>query len=590
MEIYENINKTQQLGILSVLELKNSEDFKKIREIIPLNKEQGIDTLVVSRFLGAVFINSEYIVIDQKNDFIDISFENAKKRGYSVIIYKDLKFNIINKTLEEFKDETKDENKFLIHFDGGPYVESMCNFKKDFKVQFIDKDKNEIVYEAFIDNKNWCKANASFYINWNIKIEDLNTGDVIVDYDLDLSGKKVLISLDSKSLGDTIAWIEGVEAFRKKWNCELYLSTFHNYLFQESYKDIIFVNPGDTIEEIYAGYTIGWYYSDDNNFNRFRNKTDPKKIPLHATSYDILGCDFIETKPNISIKEKEVTKIKGIDKFVCISIHSSSQTKYWNNPNGWQELVDFFNYKNIKVINISKEKDGFMGNYLPSGVIDLSGMDLEEVTYCLNRSMMYIGVSSGLAWLSWSLGVKTVIISGFSDTYTEPTQNVIRIINKSVCNSCFNREKLRPDDWNWCPDNKNTTDQFICSKSISSNMVIDAISHLVEDVKNEKNQNVIDLNFIESDILNDIIKYRKYKKFKLITKNSDVGESIVSDNYKDKYDVIFIDNKHATNYKIHKNKLEPNGIFVFKDLKNDSFLTNETKTKIETNNEILIIV
>ena len=47
-----------------------------------------------------------------------------------------------------------------------------------------------------------------------------------------------------------------------------------------------------------------------------------------------------------------------------------------------------------------------------------------------------------------------------------------KIINKNVCNSCFNNFKLDAGDWNWCPQNKGTTRQFECTKTISSEYVI----------------------------------------------------------------------------------------------------------------------
>ena len=46
-------------------------------------------------------------------------------------------------------------------------------------------------------------------------------------------------------------------------------------------------------------------------------------------------------------------------------------------------------------------------------------------------------------------------------------ENIERIINKSVCNSCFNNFKLDAGDWDWCPIWKGTDKQHICAKSIS---------------------------------------------------------------------------------------------------------------------------
>ena len=62
---------------------------------------------------------------------------------------------------------------------------------------------------------------------------------------------------------------------------------------------------------------------------------------------DILGLDYVELKPKL----KKLGKKK--QKRVCIAIHSTAQAKYWNNPNGWQDVVDFLKNKGL-VKNLEK--------------------------------------------------------------------------------------------------------------------------------------------------------------------------------------------------------------------------------------------
>jgi autotransporter strand-loop-strand O-heptosyltransferase len=88
------------------------------------------------------------------------------------------------------------------------------------------------------------------------------------------------------------------------------------------------------------------------------------------------------------------------------------------------------------------------------------------------KSEAFIGIGSGLSWLSWALDVPTVLISGFSYKWAE-MEDCIRIgapIGK--CEGCFNRIRLDAGDWNWCPDHKGTERQFECTKSITSEVVI----------------------------------------------------------------------------------------------------------------------
>ena len=71
-----------------------------------------------------------------------------------------------------------------------------------------------------------------------------------------------------------------------------------------------------------------------------------------------------------------------------------------------------------------------------------------------------------------------VLISGFSNEQTE-FYTPYRVINKSVCNSCWNREKFDANNWNWCPDHEGTDREFECSKQISFEMVKEQIDKLI---------------------------------------------------------------------------------------------------------------
>ena len=91
------------------------------------------------------------------------------------------------------------------------------------------------------------------------------------------------------------------------------------------------------------------------------------------------------------------------------------------------------------------------------------------------KSKAFIGIGSGLSWLSWALGTKTVLISGFSDDWAEMNDCVRIGSPKGKCSGCFNRLKLDAGDWNWCPDHKGTNRQFECTKEITSEMVINEL-------------------------------------------------------------------------------------------------------------------
>jgi autotransporter strand-loop-strand O-heptosyltransferase len=357
------------------------------------------------------------------------------------------------------------KNKVLISYVKGARVEVLGNIDSTYKVQFINKDKNTIEFETEIKNNHWAKCNAEYFVNWKIKIWE---GDSLFhEEDYNALDKRVYIALDSKALGDTLAWIPYVEEFGKQHKCKIVTSTFHNTMLENQYPNIEFVTPGETVENLYAMYSLGLFYNEDGSVNVFRNPKDPKSVTMQQMATDILGLEYKEIKPKLPKRNVEKD-----DKLITIATHGTAQSKYWNNTTGWQDVVDWLNDKGYTVKLLSREGDGYMGNSNPKGVIKHPDGPIESVMDEMAKSKAFIGIGSGLSWLSWGLNTKTVLISGFSYDWAE-MQDCVRIgTPKDKCSGCFNRLKLDAGDWNWCPDHKDTDRQFECTKSITSEMVI----------------------------------------------------------------------------------------------------------------------
>lgn len=363
-----------------------------------------------------------------------------------------------------------------IHFVDGPFVEILSDVKSKYLVEFIDRDNDETVYKTELGNNCWSRCNRKWYTNWLIKITDIFSGETW-EHHLNLTGRRVMVSLGSSSLGDTIAWFAHIEEFQKKHGCKIIACTFKNELFEANYPQFEWVKPGVSVESIYATYNIGWFYND-NELNWEHHPREVKAIPMQATSSDILGLEQTEVIPRLVIKESE----RPIEEdYVCIAIHSTTQAKYWNNSTGWQELTDYFLARGLKVVMLSIEPDGYMNNWYPKGVTLIpEERTLETAVRYLHHSIMFVGIGSGLSWLSWATLTKTVIISGFSAEWTETIENTLRIKNPSGCTSCFNRHRLDAGDWQWCPDHKGTPRQFECTKQITGKDVIKQIEEWYE--------------------------------------------------------------------------------------------------------------
>ena len=375
------------------------------------------------------------------------------------MIYDNLKKNKNN--IVEVK------NKVIVHFVKGPYVEIKGNIDSEYTVKFIDNKTGKVHYSTNIKNNCWCKCSIEYFIEWKIVIYE--NDKLWYEYVYDATDKRVYIAMDSRALGDSLAWFPYMDEFRKKHNCKLIVSTFMNDMFIDQYPELEFVNAGTAVENLYAMYSIGIFYNDDSSINLFKNPIDPKTQTMQKMCSDILGLEYKEVKPKV----RDITKGLEMDtKQVCIGVFGTAQSKFWNNPTGWQDVVDWLNNKGYTVKLLSKEGDDYMGNKLPKGIVHHPKGPIERVMMEMKKSKAFIGIGSGLSWLSWSLDVPTVLISGFSYDWAE-MQDCIRIASpKGKCEGCFNRLKLDAGDWNWCPDHKGTDRQFECTKSITSEMVI----------------------------------------------------------------------------------------------------------------------
>jgi autotransporter strand-loop-strand O-heptosyltransferase len=380
-----------------------------------------------------------------------------------LITHKDKK--IINNMTENVVNITE--------FDGIK-IEILGDIEENYLIEFIDGDTNNVIFSDNITNNMWTKPNIKYFVNWHIQVNGNNV------YKQDLKGKRVMIEFGSSSLGDTIAWFPYLLEFKRKHDCEITVLTFKNWLFEdlEIYSEFEFMNHGESFININKKYEIGWFLKEDGEINTDYCPSDFRTIPLQQTASDILGLSPHQLRPNVYMKYTNDSPIDG--KYVCIAIHSTAQAKYWNNPIGWQQTVEYLTNSGYKVVLISREEDGYMGNTHPKGIIHIDG-DLEDISNYLKHSDFFIGISSGISWLAWAIGTPMVLISGFSEPYTEFLgEDIERVINKDVCNGCFNTHKLDAGDWNWCPLHKGTNKQFECTKKIYYPQVESSIKKIIE--------------------------------------------------------------------------------------------------------------
>lgn len=349
----------------------------------------------------------------------------------------------------------KQKAKIINHYVDNPYLEIKGISDSNFKVRFSDENGN-IAYENTIKSNNWVKLNRQYYTKWHVEVEQ--DGELIYEEDLSLENKRVYIAFESKSLGDTLAWIPYVYEFQRKHNCELIVSTFWNRLFDEAPR-VSFVEPGSVVPNLYALYRLGYFY-DTNKL-----PVKPMTVPLQKVATLILGLEYKEIQPKLAY----ITTRPTPNKYVTIATNSTAGMKFWGKKQ-WQETINWLVYEGYEVYNVSAEPNPF------DNCIQITTPSLESKMDWIAHGEFFIGLGSGLSWVAWALNKKVFMIANFSEDWAEFKHNCIKIENKSVCNGCWNNPNFKFDaSWEYCPIHKDTPKQWECQLSITSDMVVDKI-------------------------------------------------------------------------------------------------------------------
>lgn len=334
-----------------------------------------------------------------------------------------------------------------------------CDLPK-YKCTFFDGYMSrEELYSAELGKGEWMATDSRKYIG-DYFVEVRRPDGVLVkriSFLQHLKDKRVFITFGSSSLGDTIAWMHYCLEFKRRYKCDVIVSTFKNFLFKDAYPELEFVEPGSTVNNIVAMPEIGWHWDSS------KEPVNPITIPLQKAACNILHLPYMNRRPRLAHQPIFLP----IDNFVCISTKSTSQCKHWDK---WPQLIEVLKEKGYRVIELSQEADDF-------GAEKLEDTSLENVMNHLEHCEFYIGLSSGISWLAWAMKAEVIMISNF--TTADHEFECIRVDNRNVCNGCWNNTKFRfnKGDWNWCPVHEDTPQQFECHRTIT---VSDVVNKMIE--------------------------------------------------------------------------------------------------------------
>jgi len=383
-------------------------------------------------------------------------------------------FSLARRSILPFLSGARNIPAPVIHFNNGPCVDNPVD-GEPINVRFMLGDYCE--YETVLQPGHWARANKKYAAHWLIVISDM-AGKVLNNYRFDPAGRNVRINLDSRSLGDTLAWIPQLVRYKREHpDTNVFVSHFWpSLLFGGQYPGLNFIHPDSHLDECYATYDVGFYFDELAD----RHPTDPRTVPLAKVASDILGMEYRELRPRLNFENIE-RPIEG--PYVCIATASTANCKHWLREDGWQTVIDRLSGMGFTVVVIQKEPVSF------DNVVDRSGdRPIEERIAYLQHCEFFIGLGSGLSWLAWALKKPVVLISGFSKPFAEFSKECYRVINEKVCNGCWNdtTHTFERGNWDWCPRHAGTPRQFECSKLITPHQVMGRVHDLLRDQSKSK--------------------------------------------------------------------------------------------------------
>ena len=334
------------------------------------------------------------------------------------------------------------------------------------RVRLSDLDTGNVLFETEIRGG---RVNSSKRYFVRFRLEVWQNGQSVLVHDYSAANRDVLIQFPVGTLGDPLGWFPYAVKFHERHGCRLTCGMGDKIisLVRNAYPEITFLTHEEIKpEHYYATYNIGLFFDDKDHVFQ---PCDFRHVGLHRTAGYILGVDPTEVPPRIAL----VDDTRPIaEPYVCIAVQSTTQSKHWNNPTGWREIVRFLKEAGYRVVCIDQKAThgtGIVWNHIPHGVEDETGdRPLQERARWIKHAEFFVGLSSGLSWLAWAMGKPVVLISGF----THPTNEFAtpyRVINYHACNSCWNDPHHRFDhkDYLWCPRHKDTPRQFECTRLIT---------------------------------------------------------------------------------------------------------------------------
>ena len=223
------------------------------------------------------------------------------------------------------------------------------------RVRLSDLDTGNILFETTFPAGR-INSTKRYYIRFRVEVwaQDKQSKEekIVFNHEYSAKDKEVLVQFPVGTLGDTMGWFPYAVKFKEKHDCKLTCAMGEKLipLFRNTYPDITFLAHEEVkTDHYYATYSIGLFFDDKDNVFQ---PCDFRYVGLHRTAGYILGVDPTEKPPLIGLSD---TSRPIPEPYVCIAVQSTTQAKYWNNPEGWRSIVRFLKEAGYRVICIDQK-------------------------------------------------------------------------------------------------------------------------------------------------------------------------------------------------------------------------------------------
>jgi autotransporter strand-loop-strand O-heptosyltransferase len=258
-----------------------------------------------------------------------------------------------------------------LRFDFNDGARVFCpNDEHPWRVRLRDLDTGNILFETeFAGGR--VNSSKRYFVRFGVEVTQQS--EVVFSHEYSAKDRDILIQFPVGTLGDPMGWFPYAVKFKELHGCKLTCAMGEKLiaLFRYAYPDINFLTHEEVkTADYYATYSIGLFFDDK---SLVFQPCDFRHVGLHRTAGYILGVDPTERAPRIAIAD-DTRPIA--EPYVCIAVQSTTQSKYWNNPSGWREIIGFLKEAGYRVICIDQKPTHgheLVWNHIPNGAEDDTG-------------------------------------------------------------------------------------------------------------------------------------------------------------------------------------------------------------------------